>query len=303
MRFSVIVPFRNEERYIEQCISALLSQDYDLSNCEFIFIDNGSSDSSSRIARKHKELRHLELATPDPYLARNLAATEAKGKYLIFLDADCAPETNWLSAYASALDNNSAKILLGKICYPKEASRLLQCHEDYYDTKTFLAQNSLPRECAYGHAGNMLIEKNLFTELGMFDAMPVPGDTEIVQLYLNSDPSAKLRYVPDAVVCHLEVRTLLDFLKKQKSYGALSDHYQKKSNYRVLSFRERLQVFRECLSRHNYGFQKSALLLISLIFGVLAFELGRTIGIFKRINVKKNHISMEKTVKYGKRST
>ena len=47
MKFSVIVPFLNEERYIKHCILALRAQTVPPSDYELIFVDNGPPATSS----------------------------------------------------------------------------------------------------------------------------------------------------------------------------------------------------------------------------------------------------------------
>ena len=44
----IIMPFLNEEKYIERCITSLLNQDFD-KQYEAIFVDNGLTDKSQTI--------------------------------------------------------------------------------------------------------------------------------------------------------------------------------------------------------------------------------------------------------------
>lgn len=53
MKFTIIIPCYNNEEFIEQSILSALNQSYE--NTEVIFVDNESSDSSMKIAKKIKE--------------------------------------------------------------------------------------------------------------------------------------------------------------------------------------------------------------------------------------------------------
>ncbi len=87
---SVIIPVYNAEKYIEECLDSLLGQTY--SDFEIICVDDGSKDHSLEILRRYEALdgRILVLTQKNQYagVARNVGMKWAKGKYLLFLDAD-----------------------------------------------------------------------------------------------------------------------------------------------------------------------------------------------------------------------
>ena len=47
LKFSIIIPVYNSEKYLEQCVNSILKQDY--TNFEIILIDDESTDSSAKI--------------------------------------------------------------------------------------------------------------------------------------------------------------------------------------------------------------------------------------------------------------
>lgn len=53
-KVSVIVPVYNVEKYLPECIDSLLKQTFE--DVEFIFVNDGSTDLSSNILEKYKEL-------------------------------------------------------------------------------------------------------------------------------------------------------------------------------------------------------------------------------------------------------
>ena len=50
-KISVIIPVYNSELYISECIESLINQS--LKECEFIFVNDGSSDKSAHIIEKY----------------------------------------------------------------------------------------------------------------------------------------------------------------------------------------------------------------------------------------------------------
>src|SRR5947199_3998475 len=71
MDISVIVPFYNEEGYVEQCVQALLSQDYPKERYEVILVDNNSSDRSAEIVRRYPGIKLLSEGLQGDFAARN----------------------------------------------------------------------------------------------------------------------------------------------------------------------------------------------------------------------------------------
>jgi glycosyltransferase involved in cell wall biosynthesis len=89
---SVIIPVRNEERYIESCLRSLLSCAYPPSRWEIIIADGMSADGTrDAIERVRKESRVLITVLDNPRrvtpIGLNLALAQAHGEIIIRVDA------------------------------------------------------------------------------------------------------------------------------------------------------------------------------------------------------------------------
>lgn len=109
---SLIVPFYNCEKYIEECIKSLINQDYD--NIEIILINDGSTDLSREIAKRYaekdKRIRVVEQENSGVSVARNKGMELAKGEYIAFVDADDFIEKNYISFLYGLITNNNVDI-------------------------------------------------------------------------------------------------------------------------------------------------------------------------------------------------
>lgn len=94
-KVSVILPARNEERYIARCLDSLLGQDY--TNFEIIAINDSSTDGTGEIMKAYaaNDLRVMHIdASPKPegWTGKNWACyqgyLQARGELLMFTDAD-----------------------------------------------------------------------------------------------------------------------------------------------------------------------------------------------------------------------
>ena len=103
---SIILPAYNEERFLDKCIISLKKQSYKY--IEIIVIDDGSNDTTSRIALKHNitliKTRHGGIGR-----ARNIGIKKAKGTIIVFVDADMVLHKDYV--------NNLIKPILSKQCY------------------------------------------------------------------------------------------------------------------------------------------------------------------------------------------
>ncbi len=87
---SVIIPVRNGQDYLENCIRSIEAQTYD--RIEILIIDNGSEDRTGEvcgeIAAAYGNVRLLALEKAGVSAARNAGIDAAAGELITFVDAD-----------------------------------------------------------------------------------------------------------------------------------------------------------------------------------------------------------------------
>ena len=110
---SVIMPVRNESRYIAECIESLLLQDYPLDDMEWIFVDGNSEDNTKDIIESYI-VRYPSLIkvydNPNkivPY-AMNIGIRASRGRYIVRLDAHAEYATDYISKSVYHLEKTGA---------------------------------------------------------------------------------------------------------------------------------------------------------------------------------------------------
>ena len=87
---SVVIPVLNEERYLRQCLEAVLHQDYPAERIEVIAADGGSIDASREIVREYAardgRVRLVENPRRRASAGLNAAITAARGEYIVRVD-------------------------------------------------------------------------------------------------------------------------------------------------------------------------------------------------------------------------
>lgn len=90
MEISIIIPVYNKAEYIGDCLNSLLRQDF--ADFEIVCIDDGSTDNSGAIcdqqAADDNRIRVIHTENGGVTAARRKGVEAARGKYIVFVDAD-----------------------------------------------------------------------------------------------------------------------------------------------------------------------------------------------------------------------
>jgi glycosyltransferase involved in cell wall biosynthesis len=85
---SVIIPTLNAERYLEECLGALVAQDYPRECLEILLVDAGSTDATLDIARRHGIDRTLENPLRTGEAGKAVGVRAAKHDLICMIDSD-----------------------------------------------------------------------------------------------------------------------------------------------------------------------------------------------------------------------
>lgn len=107
MRYSIIVPAYNTEKYIDKCLKSIFSNTY--KNFEVIIVNDGSIDKTEDIInkyiKKYDNIIYIKQKNMGLSLARNNGVKKATGDYLLFIDSDDYVEKNLLENINKDIDD------------------------------------------------------------------------------------------------------------------------------------------------------------------------------------------------------
>ncbi len=115
---SLLIPARNEARNIGRCLDGALRQSYH--PCEVIVVDDGSTDATPEIVRRYAAANsHLHVIAGQPLPpgwagkchACQQASSEARGDWLLFLDADTVPQPELVAAMVAHAERHEFDLL------------------------------------------------------------------------------------------------------------------------------------------------------------------------------------------------
>ena len=105
IKISIIIPVYNHAEELVKTLAALKAQTF--KDFEVIVINDGSTDNTSSVLREFVGIRVMDIPHSGAARARNVGASMAQGKYLIFLDADAELTPNALEKFLTALEANA----------------------------------------------------------------------------------------------------------------------------------------------------------------------------------------------------
>jgi len=215
---SVVIPVKNEEDKIVQCIESILSQT--LKPHEVIIVDGHSTDSTiENIIKFPVKIFYENYGTRGG--ARQVGIQKSKGEYIAFTDADCLPSENWLENLIKEfkigiVGVGGGTLNVGTGIWQESISLALD---------TFLGSgNSIQdrvlkdKRFVKSISGcNCIYRKSDLLKVGGYDVnLSINEDTKLNLSLINI---GKLVYVPNAVVKHNQDRGLYEFVKRMYSFG------------------------------------------------------------------------------------
>ena len=160
---SVIIPALNEGRYIGYPLEGLKRQSF--RNFETIVVDGGSEDGTVRIARR--SARVISGMRKGVGAARNAGAKAAKGRILLFLDADTKPSPGLLRAYHVIFSNSEAVAATGPIFPLEKARRGIRW--GYSFVSTLFVRSSIIMGIPTIVGSNFAVRSSVFKKSGRFN--------------------------------------------------------------------------------------------------------------------------------------
>lgn len=224
---SVVVPIYNGEVDLPELIECLETQTYPAKKVEYLLVDNNSRDRTAEIlkdiAKKANNFYHLtEKKIQSSYAARNLGIRQAKNNLLVFTDADCRPQPNWLGEIIKPFIKPEVGIVVGEIIALPGKSLL----EKYADRNQLMSQKFLLEHSflPYGQTANIAIRKQAFVEAGLFRPYLTTGGDADICWRIQKKGKWQLEFAPNAIIEHRHRSTLKNFRSQFRRYGS-SNYY------------------------------------------------------------------------------
>ena len=154
---SVVIPVYNAKKYLKDCLNSLIKQYY--KQWEAILVDDGSKDGSAQIcdeyAASDPRFRVIHKKNEGVSIARNTGIEAARGKYLIFVDADDLCQRTYFEKMVKTMDEYHPDLVIAGFDRFRDGSKTEHLITRYSITvmkniKQFLHLYTEPRTNMFG---------------------------------------------------------------------------------------------------------------------------------------------------------
>lgn len=177
--FSVVIPTLNEEKFLPNILNDLSTQSE--KDFEVIIVDGGSNDATRVIAQRYEKsypISALNVHKKNVSFQRNYGAARAKGKYIIFIDADSGISLTFIKVLKKNILKRQGLIFLPSIV-PKENNSQARPIFKFANFIVEFSQNTIR---PFSNGGTMIWERNFFQAIGGFDEnLYLAEDHNIIQ--------------------------------------------------------------------------------------------------------------------------
>ncbi len=209
IKISIIVPVYNVEKYINESLDSILTQDY--KNFELLLIDDGSTDASPAICdeyvAKDSRVKVIHQKNGGVSNARNTALENVDGDYITFIDPDDSVNQGYFSKVVETITMSGNPVDVIYIPYPVFSEKK---NVEYYNTKAEIEKEVLP----------MFFRKSNLKSITM---------ATVWSLFIRIDVIRNIRFNPQLVAIG-DKPFVLDTILNAESLALLPVNYY---NYRL----------------------------------------------------------------------
>ncbi|HLB46594.1 MAG TPA: glycosyltransferase [Anaerolineales bacterium] len=225
-RVSIIIAVKHNNPNLAECIQHCLELDYP--DYEIVVCPDEMYSSA------HPKVRIIPTGAVGPAQKRDIAAQQATGEILAFLDDDTYPVREWLRGAVDNFDDPAVAAVGGPAVTPPGDSTSAKASGFVYSSLAGggnYAYRYLPfqkRLVDDYPTCNLLVRRNVFEKVGGFDTEFWPGEDTKLCLDLTQGLGMKIVYDPAALVYHHRRRLFGPHLRQVQSYGMHRGYFAKR---------------------------------------------------------------------------
>ncbi|MBK7981508.1 MAG: glycosyltransferase family 2 protein [Ignavibacteriae bacterium] len=232
-KFSVVIPCRNEERYIGKCLDSIFNQNYPISKIEIIVVDGISEDNTINIIKEYqKKFNNIILLTNQfkkTPQGLNIGIKNSSGEIIVILGAHATIDKNFIKFNNELIQEKNVYVtggtqenlgltftqnLIGtamELPFAMGSAKYRWSNkEQYVDTVVYAAY-----------------KKELFNEIGYFEEnFTISEDAELNWRIRNA--GYKILYSPKIKSYYYPRDSIISFIKQIFRYGILRVNVVKK---------------------------------------------------------------------------
>ncbi|MEO6719231.1 MAG: glycosyltransferase [Ferruginibacter sp.] len=248
-KISVVIPARNEEENITDCLDSVCRQSYPTNLFEVIVVDDHSTDGTAAVVKSflapNVKLLSLQDFTGGDSLnsykkkAIEIAIQHAAGELIVTTDADCIVPFQWLQTIAQFYEQHNAALIAAPV-YINCGFNFLQIFQslDFMTLQGITGASVYKKLHSMCNGANLAYEKKVFVEVGGFsgiDSIASGDDMLLMHKIAKNYPDRVLFLKSTQAIVHTQpVNSLKAFFNQRIRWASKADKYQDKTILPVL---------------------------------------------------------------------
>ncbi|MBF0405916.1 MAG: glycosyltransferase family 2 protein [Candidatus Riflebacteria bacterium] len=223
---SIVIPCRNEEKYICGCIESILASDYPKNLLEILLVDGMSEDGTKELiqsyARRFPFIRLYENIQKITPVALNIGIKNSKGEIVIRMDAHSTYPPHYISTCVDYLEKQEVDVVGGPIITCSKENTLIAKTVTMVTSHPFGVGNSKFRTSSVeGFTDTVPFGaywKSIFDKVGLFNESLIRNqDNELSSRILSA--GGKIYFTPLLTANYYNQTTLLGLLRQAVKTG------------------------------------------------------------------------------------
>jgi poly-beta-1,6-N-acetyl-D-glucosamine synthase len=247
-QLSIIIPARNEEANIENCIQSILQNNYPTTLFEIIVVDDHSEDNTATIVKKYAA-QNVKLISLKDFVTNKInsykkkaievAIAQASGTLIITTDADCIVPKTWLQTIASFYEEKKPAFIAAPVAIDC-GWNFIQIFQsmDFMTLQGITAAVVHKKQMTMCNGANMAYERAAFYEVGGFAGIDniASGDDMLLmhKIYKRYPQRVLFLKSKEAIVKTAPVNTIKQFFNQRIRWASKADKYDDKRILPVL---------------------------------------------------------------------
>ncbi|MEP7110505.1 MAG: glycosyltransferase [Ferruginibacter sp.] len=248
-KISVIIPARNEEKDLVDCLDSIIDQSYPKHLFNVLVVDDHSTDNTADIILTYKG-QNVQLISLKDFVAGNeinsykkkaieIAIQQSTGDLIITTDADCVVPQNWLRTIAAFYEEKMPEFIVMPVSIDC-GNKFIELFQalDFMTLQGITGASVNKKFHSMCNGANLAYTKKAFNVVGGFkgiDSMASGDDMLLLHKIFKRYPNDIAYLKSKEVIVKTEpVKTISQFLNQRIRWASKADKYEDKRIFTVL---------------------------------------------------------------------